>query len=425
MASDDPAGTMAPVMHRRWELDALRGLMLVLMTVTHLPTRLSSPLGQPFGFVSAAEGFVLLSAYMAGMVYGQLANKSGIGAMRQAFWRRALTVYGCHAATLWFLFTVIASVGLHIDQPAVKDLMSYYLAHPWSALLSGLLLIYEPPLLDILPMYVLFLLASPWVLAYALHRGWHGVMAVSLGLWLLSQFGLGSWVHGAAVRLTGLGVPFHETGAFGTFSWQFLWLLGLWMGASRTEAAARPFTFPRWAVLVALMVAAVCLVWRHWVGQSPFGENESLNLLFDKWLIAPFRMLNLFALMLVTIRFGPALMMRLPRLPALETLGAASLPVFCMHLVIVLLALALFGANPNVYPWWFDMSLVMASFVVLYEVAKFSLRLTRPHPPKEFTGQRQAPADPEADAGPIAAPEQTGQKDVPQSPTATSGNPLH
>lgn len=49
-------------MTRRWELDALRGLMLVLMTLTHLPTRLSSPLGQPFGFVSAAEGFVLLSA---------------------------------------------------------------------------------------------------------------------------------------------------------------------------------------------------------------------------------------------------------------------------------------------------------------------------------------------------------------------------
>ena len=33
------------------ELDALRGLMLVLMTLTHLPTRLSSPLGQPFGYV--------------------------------------------------------------------------------------------------------------------------------------------------------------------------------------------------------------------------------------------------------------------------------------------------------------------------------------------------------------------------------------
>ena len=43
--------------------------MLVLMTLTHVPTRFSSPAGQPFGYVSAAEGFVLLSAFMAGSVY--------------------------------------------------------------------------------------------------------------------------------------------------------------------------------------------------------------------------------------------------------------------------------------------------------------------------------------------------------------------
>ena len=55
---------------RRWELDALRGLMLVLMTLTHMPTMYSLPSGQPFGFVSAAEGFVFLSALMVGRVYG-------------------------------------------------------------------------------------------------------------------------------------------------------------------------------------------------------------------------------------------------------------------------------------------------------------------------------------------------------------------
>ena len=44
---------------RAWEMDALRGVMLVAMTLTHLPTRFSSPAGQPLGFVSAAEGFVM------------------------------------------------------------------------------------------------------------------------------------------------------------------------------------------------------------------------------------------------------------------------------------------------------------------------------------------------------------------------------
>lgn len=389
-------------MTRRWELDALRGLMLVLMTVTHLPTRLSSPLGQPFGYVSAAEGFVLLSAYMAGMVYGQMANRKGIDAMRLAFWRRALKVYACHAAMLLFLFTVIAAVGLRIDEPAVNDLMSYYLDHPLKALQAGLLLIYKPPLLDILPMYILFMLASPWVLAHGLRGGWRSVMAVSLGLWLLAQFGLGHWVYDSTVRLTGLAVPFHETGAFATFSWQFLWILGLWMGASRTEAAPVPFVFPRWAVTLAVLVAVACLVWRHAVGQAPFLSNAGLNLLFDKWMLAPFRLLDLLALMLVTIRFGPALMRRLPRLPALETLGAASLPVFCAHLVVVLLVLAFFGANPAAHPVWLDALVVAASFAALYGVARLSLWLDARHAAEKPSGP--PPQTHAADAGRSAPP---------------------
>jgi hypothetical protein len=49
---------------RRTEIDVLRGLMLVLITITHLPTVFSAKFSQPFGFVSAAEGFVFLSAFL-------------------------------------------------------------------------------------------------------------------------------------------------------------------------------------------------------------------------------------------------------------------------------------------------------------------------------------------------------------------------
>ena len=54
---------------RRPELDALRGLFLVWMTLTHLPTRLSELVNQPFGFVSSAEGFVFLSAMLVATLY--------------------------------------------------------------------------------------------------------------------------------------------------------------------------------------------------------------------------------------------------------------------------------------------------------------------------------------------------------------------
>jgi hypothetical protein len=52
------------------ELDALRGLMLILMTLAHLPTQARVVTNQQLGFVSEAEGFVFLSAFLTGRIFG-------------------------------------------------------------------------------------------------------------------------------------------------------------------------------------------------------------------------------------------------------------------------------------------------------------------------------------------------------------------
>ena len=149
-------------MPRRWDLDALRGLMLVMMTLTHLPTRFSASISQPFGFVSAAEGFVLLSAFMAGSIYTPRALQQGIPVMREAFLVRALKLYACQLVLLLFVFTLVAKIGVALDQPAVTNMLSFYLRDPFTAVWSGVALIYSPPLVDILPLYVVLMLASPW-----------------------------------------------------------------------------------------------------------------------------------------------------------------------------------------------------------------------------------------------------------------------
>lgn len=363
-------------MKRYWEIDALRGLMLVVMTVTHLPTRLTDPLGQPFGFVSAAEGFVLLSAFVSGLVYSRVSYNQGVNSMRRAFWRRALKVYLSQAATLLFLFTIITAVGLRIDQPAVKNLLSFYLANPHEGFIYSLLLIYEPALLDILPMYIFFMLMSPWVLAFALRRGWIGVMTASATIWAAAQFGLSEWFYELAARHLGLSVPFHETGAFNALAWQFLWFAGLWMGASRNAPDARAFHFPRWLVALAAAAAIYGVYWRHHGinGQAPFGGDAELNLLFDKWQLGPLRIVNLVVLGILAVRFGPAFMRRIPRLHWLEAMGRASLPVFCAQLVAVLLVLAIYGDSQTARPWWGDALLLAVVFSGLYAVARISQR---------------------------------------------------
>jgi hypothetical protein len=362
-------------MDRRFDLDALRGLMLVLMTLTHLPTRFADPLGQPFGFVSAAEGFVMLSGFMAGMVYTGRARREGLPRMREAFLERALKLYGCQAALLMFLFTLIAALGAFAEQSAVRDLLSFYLVRPKAALVGGLMLIYNPPLLDILPLYIVFMLASPVLLQQALRHGWLGIVGASVALWLAAQFDLGAVLYQALVAVTHLPVPLRETGAFELFAWQFLWVLGLWMGSNHASGSAAP-AFPRWIVATAAGIALTGLVWRHAVGQTPWPGHAAVNLAFDKWRLGPLRLLDFFALLVLAMRYGPWLLARLPRLTWLETLGAASLPVFCAHLVIALLVLAVAGAAHEQRPIWIDLAILVVAFALLYAVALASRRLS-------------------------------------------------
>ena len=357
-------------MNRHWEHDALRGLMLVLMTLTHLPTRWSDPLGQPFGFVSAAEGFVFLSAYLAGKVYTQRNQKRGEDEMRGAFLRRALKIYACQVALLAFAFTVIAALGLAVSQPAVTDMLSYYINQPWTALAASLLLLYNPPLLDILPMYILFMVASPVVLLHGLRNGWGWLFAISLVLWVAAQFEVEKLIYALAVAVAGLRVPLDQTGAFELVAWQFLWLLGLWMGAQDAAPDAPKRVFPPWMVMVAWAYAVVCLVWRHAVGQSPFPAAPGLNMLFDKWRLGPLRLIDFMVLLLLTMHHGERLKQWLPRSAFLETLGRAALPVFCAHLVAVLLALALVGAAKPERHWGVDLAVLLTTFLVLWTVAR-------------------------------------------------------
>lgn len=381
-------------MNRRWELDALRGLMLVLMTVTHLPTPLAGPLGQPFGFVSAAEGFVFLSAYMAGQVYTRRRLARGADEMRSAFLGRAFKVYLCQVGLLLFLFSIVAAVGVLRSEAAVTDMLGFYLERPLDALVAGLALVYNPPLLDILPMYVLFMLASPVLLLHGLRHGWGVLLAASVLLWLAAQFDAGTRLYEAFAAQTGLAVPAQDTGAFVLLAWQFLWLLGLWMGAQDASGSAPPLRFPRWMVRTAWVWALACFVWRHGIGQAPFGADASLNLLFDKWRLAPLRLINFFALLLLVMHHGEWLKARLPRVAVLEIFGRAALPVFCTHLVATLVALALAGAATPERPAWIDAAVLVGSFAAMWVVAVASDLLERRAAAlrERFSARRSVPA---------------------------------
>src|SRR5579862_1134045 len=194
-----------PKPQRRPELDALRGLFLVWMTLTHLPTRFSDFVNQPIGFVSSAEGFVFLSALLVSRVYMRQALEDGT-ALRTKLWRRSLKIYAYHLLMLALAFTVAAAYAVTTHRAAIYNLLNFYIAHPFVAIIGSVLLLYCPPLLDILPMYVTFLFFSPMILSAAVQLGWRKILLASGLVWLLAQFGLRDYAHNWIVGFTHLKI---------------------------------------------------------------------------------------------------------------------------------------------------------------------------------------------------------------------------
>src|ERR1700691_5510494 len=145
-----------PKLQRLPELDALRGLFLVWMTLTHLPTRFSDFVNQPFGYISSAEGFVFLSALLIGRLYIRelIENPDGV---RWHLWKRSLKIYAYHMFLLALAFTIAASWAVHPHRAPLTNLLNFSLNNPGGALTGSISLIYCPRSLDILPMYVMFL----------------------------------------------------------------------------------------------------------------------------------------------------------------------------------------------------------------------------------------------------------------------------
>src|SRR5271170_8031360 len=164
-------------MGRRLELDAARGLMLVWIALTHLPTAASAHVNQPFGFVSAAEGFIFLSALFTGRIYYRMAQHDGYRPMTLKLWSRTLRLYGYHALLLAFAFLVAVPIASRGNRPGLHNLLNFYfIAGPKQAVTEAALLIYRPPLLDILPLYIIFLAMSSVLILLARRFGWKPIL---------------------------------------------------------------------------------------------------------------------------------------------------------------------------------------------------------------------------------------------------------
>ena len=351
---------------RRLELDAVRGVMLVWITLTHLPTAASAWVNQPFGFVGAAEGFIFLSALFTGRIYFRVAEHDGYPAMRRKLWARTLRLYVYHALLLAFAFLVAVPIAVHGDRPGLHNLLDFYFtAGPKQAITEAALLIYRPPLLDILPMYIIFLLFTSIAIPLAGRIGWKRILWVSFAVWVLAQFGFRSAEHTFMMRYIPTRIPLNEMGSFDLWAWQFLWFVGVWLGVRWAQENLAIESWARRAVVPAVIVAVLCFILRRKIAHGL--ALGALEFLFDKWHLGPVRVLDFVAVAALLILSQP--ITKIAAIKPLVLLGQSSLQVFCVHLLFCFAGLTLLG-NASMLNGWRQVALLSATFTAMLITAK-------------------------------------------------------
>lgn len=319
------AGAKKP---RDMRLDALRGFFLIIMAGVHAPTPVSHAIQDPLGFNGAAEGFIFLSACLAGIVYGRTYRQEDWTTMSRRAWKRTRHIYFVHLGvlvpivlTVWALANVLPPLAVHFSD---------FLAHPWSSLALMPLLLHQPPLFDILPLYVIFLGVMPWLLAFARRRGWGMILLVSALGWLAVQCKLDTRLIGDPARLLPL-----RWGAFDLLAWQFLWVCGLALGETSLR---RPIIKPEFRLSLGVPAAAIVLVGlltRRGFWPQAWWDPD-IFLWMDKWTLGPLRLLNFAAWTALLLAWNP----HPPKwlLAPAALLGRHSLAVFAFHLPLVITA---------------------------------------------------------------------------------------
>jgi hypothetical protein len=231
---------------RDLRLDFFRGLALFSIFIDHVDwSSLVAQLTlQAVGFSDAAEVFIFISGYTAGMVYGRTIGQRGLLRTAIRIYHRVWQLYVAHV----FLFMqFMATVAYLVDDLnnaiyAEEFRAADFLKEPGMAVIKALTLQFQPDFMDILPLYIVLLAALPFVLLG--FRLWPAaVLAISFGLWGAVQLD-------KSIALAAYPGP-NQVWFFNPFSWQALFFLGAWCGWRGLKGEI-PWLTNRWLFRLAL-----------------------------------------------------------------------------------------------------------------------------------------------------------------------------
>jgi hypothetical protein len=307
---------------RDWRIDWLRGLALVSIFVNHMPgNRLENWTTRNFGFSDAAEVFVLLAGVAAALAFFKRFDAGQATDVSLRTVRRAGLLYSAHLLSTLAAIVMFALAANVYENPGYLDLIGVapLAVEPWPGLVGIVTGGYQLGYFNILPMYVLLLLALPGYLWLAKRSVWL-MLAVSGGLYFAAQ-------------VLPLDMPNYPVGGgwfFSPFAWQLIFAIGLAFGIMRLRGQSVPYSATAYAA--ALGYVGFSAVWMIWSlgGHLSHGILPGwMDTLHKSYLPLP-RLLHVLALayILVHSRVWTYLAHVATVDPVLTRLGRNSLPVF-------------------------------------------------------------------------------------------------
>ncbi len=297
-------------------IDFLRGVALLEILVNHVPgNALSRLTHRQYGWSDAAEALIFLAGLALAM------RGAGPRGDIRAEWLRAGKIYVWHVLFTFILMTMYFVACLKGDPGILAENGTQRMDA--STLAGVFLLTHQLRYFDILPLYVLLALLSPFVLRAA-GVGLAGLLTTSCAVYLFA-------------RASGIDAPaWPQEGQwyFNLFAWQFLFVLGYVCGRARETCAS--FLASRLLIGAAVALLAVAALAMH-VGlpdQNVATRGALQKALWDKGDLGPMRLLHFLALALVVARLSGPIGAWLARHAAwtwicVSTLGRYSLHTFC------------------------------------------------------------------------------------------------
>ena len=320
---------------RETSVDVLRGWFIISMTIAHLSAEsIADKVTHAAVWIDGAIGFVTLSGLVLGLVYRRTSDRTGRIPFRKVL-RRARLLYGIQVVVL-VLALAVRSSGSRFDDVPHPESIGGWAGALWLAATLRL----PAANLDVLPMYVLFLLAA----VPALH-----LLSRSRARLLLL---LSLAVYGFATVFPELAIP---SGVhFNWGAWQLPFMLGLMVGWFWDELRVAALLRSRRSVLLSATVAGACLLVAQAFGRFGLLDGTEVDEVvgsgFEKFNLGPAHIVFGLAAMALGYAAVSALRDVRPLVPLwrwLALLGSRSLDAFvilCLA-VIVLPALVAYEAS--------------------------------------------------------------------------------